>query len=127
MPPISIAMWRGCCALCRRIPLTSSTAPAISVIAPMMGNRITGCAPADIPPLPRSRGCLQISGVCGALMIFEPAPGVDGHDRADGEQDHRALAAVAVRLVAAAIDPHARGDDQHRDGKLDQRLGGVEA
>src|SRR5438270_2748233 len=52
-------------------------------------------------------------------MIIEAAERVDAHDHRDHEQDHRALAAVAVGSARAAVQPHARGEDKHRGGEFD--------
>ena len=58
-------------------------------------------------------------------MIVEPAERVDRHDHRDGEQQHRALAAIAlVGRLAAAVEPHAGGEEQQRRrGKLDHAAG----
>src|SRR6476469_6325171 len=55
-----------------------------------------------------------------ARVIVEPAERVDAHDRADCEQQDRALAAVVrVGPFLAAVQPHGGDEEQHRNRELD--------
>src|SRR3954454_6614673 len=67
--------------------------------------------------MPSMTGCLHFSL---ARVVIESAQRVDTHDRRNHEQQDRALASVAlVGGLAAAIQPDARGKDDHGCGELD--------
>src|SRR5690349_472276 len=71
------------------------------------------------------RMLLEIFGLGLARAVLHQAERADGHDRADDEQKHRALAAVTrVRVAPAGIQPPAGGEGQHRSGELDHARGG---
>ena len=112
MPPISITMLRGAASGPRRMPVTTSAAPARAARIPTVTK----------PIIARPS---HYVGLGLARVVVEPAQCVDADDHRDHQQDHRALVAVAVPVRRlAAVEDHPGDEQQHGRDKLDHPASG---